>query len=475
MAIFCVVLTALASLAALILQGCGGGGNEAASTTMTTTNSLPASTPEYDASIWKALVSGAACPAQTVLTPKNPVSGGMITCSISNGVRHFKFPPGMFDIDIQVEVPANTEIEGNASPIAQESDKTKGLDPSMQTFFVATHGVTDNSTAYCGTGGNMQPGDAQRLRIGFLLNSNTAVRNLNFQGRDTTRPLDNGNLCGGGVFETPGCVSPGFGDGPGTHWTDKRVGCYDHTGQPNTLITGDGKGVENVTIDSVRLNSLFLPPSPAGYVGGMGSQVAVWVAMTQDGSPTKRVHVTNLVSMLTRADGVNFHGDVQDSLVEGCHIENTGDDVYAYWGAYAKNPSGTLFRNNVGKNPGATRAYMYGVCVAIYGAREVKVTGTKCYDLAQTDWNPGQVPKGDSACKNGPNCNSCLAYVHDGWFGAVYPENANTITLEGNSYFYMNEPAKPIPNTDRPLVRSDAGSHANIVVLPGTDASQVSV
>merc|ERR1712151_524087 len=200
-------------------------------------------------------------------------------------------------------------------------------------------------------------------------------------------PDDNGNLCGGGAFETPGCVSPGF---------------------------GDGKGVENVTISNVRLNSLLLPQDPKQYKRAPGTQLAVWIAMTKDGSPTKNVRVNNLVSMLTRGDGINLHGNVQDSLVEDCHIENTGDDIYAAWGAYA-NPSGIVFRNNVGKNAGVTRDYMYGVCVAVYGAKDVAFIGTKCYD----------VKKCNRKCIT---CNSCLAYVHDNWFGAVYPDG-NAITM----------------------------------------------
>merc|ERR1719230_1023002 len=231
----------------------------------------------------------------------------------------------------------------------------------------------------------MKHGDAQKLRIGFLLNSHTTIKSLNYQGRDTVRPDDNGNLCGGGAFETPGCVSPGFGDGVGTKWTSKRLGCYDHTGKRNELTTGDGKGVENVTIESVRLNSLLLPSDPSLYSKAKGSQVAVWVAMTKDGSATKKVMVRNLVSMLTRGDGINFHGNVQDSVVEDCHIENTGDDIYALWGAYAENSSGNVFVNNVGKNPGVVRNYFYGVCIAVYGAKDVSFSGNKCYDVKK--WN----------------------------------------------------------------------------------------
>merc|ERR1712216_283044 len=156
-----------------------------------------------------------------------------------------------------------------------------------------------------------------------------------------------------------------------------------------------------------------------------GSQVAVWVAQTQDGSATKNVHVRNLVSMLSRGDGINYHGNVQDSTVEDCHIENTGDDAYAFWGGYAENASGVVFANNVAKNPGVTRNYGYGVCVAIYGGSDVEFRG-----------------------------NNCLAYVHDGWFGAVYPAN-NSVRLHDNEYF--DATGEPIPSSDRPKYRRDAG------------------
>mmetsp|Transcript_28208 Transcript_28208/g.76376 ORF Transcript_28208/g.76376 Transcript_28208/m.76376 type:complete len:424 (-) Transcript_28208:140-1411(-) len=397
--------------------------------------------PKYDTA-WKHAITGSSCPPATPLTPKNGGPGGTITCHMTGGGRHFKFPVGEFDIDEQVVVPAGTVIEGNANP-NDPSDKTRKPDPSTQTFFVATRGVHDPSTAYCGTGNNMKPGDAQRLRIGFLLGSNTVMNNFNFQGKDTTRPWDNGSLCGGAAFETPGCVSPGFADGPGTGWVG-RQGCFDRRGDGNGLVTGDGRGVSNVVIDSVRLNDML--------GGGQGTQIAVWVAQTRDGSASRNVRVTNLVSMLTRGDGINFHGNVQDSSVENCHIENTGDDIYAVWGGYARSPAGIVFRNNVGKNAGVTRGYDYGVCVAVYGAADVAFTGTRCYD-----------PPMNAACANGPFCNSCLAYVHDGWFGAVYPEG-NRISFSGNEYLSMD--GRPI--SDRPQVRSDAHSKARVVAAGGS-------
>lgn len=216
------------------------------------------------------------------------------------------------------------------------------------------------------------------------------------------------------------------------------------------ICLGDGRGVTNVIIDSVRLNDLFLPSAPSQLAAAPASQVAVWVAMTQDGSATTNVKVTNLVSMLTRGDGINFHGNVQNSVVENCHIENTGDDVYAFWGAYGANPSGVVFQNNVAKNPGVTRHYGYGVCAAVYGAKDVTITGLKCYDLENQYWNKQ------------PRSNGCMVYVHDGWFGAIYPPG-NNINLNHNEYYYMDRPTTPIPKSDRPGVRVDPHT-ANAVI-----------
>jgi len=416
---------------------------------------------EYPVNIWKELITSNSCPASTELTTKTGEVRGTILCESKDGLRKFKFPAGMFDIDEQVAVPANTEIEGNSNP-NDPSDKTKKPDPSTQTFFIATSGVTDPHAAYCGTNNNLQQGEAQKLRIGFLLHSNTLVRNINYQGKDTTRPYDNGSLCGGGVFETPGCVSPGFGDGNGWQWLaddEKSTGCYDHAGGSNDLLIGDGKGVENIVIENVRLNDLLLP-SENRLEQGQGSQVALWVAQTQDGSATKNVRVTNLVGTLFRGDGINFHGNAQDSLVEDCHIENTGDDIYAVWGGYTRNSSHIVFRNNVGKNTGATRGFGYGVCIAVYGTMYAEFTGTKCYD--RRHWNSGQDPSGNSGCLNGPYCNSCMAYVHDNWFGAIYAEG-NEVHFRNNDYFYMDD-GSDILASDRPQIRHDRNSGANIVL-----------
>jgi hypothetical protein len=426
---------------------------------------------EYPAAQWKALITGAECPSSTRLKTKSGGNGASIICKKEGGRRHFQFPAGKFDIDEQVPVPSDTCLAGYSNP-NDSSEKRKKPDEKKQTFFVATHGMTDVHAPYCGTKGNLKQGDAQKMRVGFLMHSRTKVKNINYQGRDVTRPYDNGSLCGGAVFETPGCVSPGFGDGNGYEWLrgdeSKRTGCYDHAGNPNNLLIGDGKGVEDVAIENVRLNDLFFPEHASlnDVLAAPASQIAVWVAQTQDGSATKNVHVKNLVAMVLRGDGINFHGNVQDSSVVDSHIESTGDDIYAVWGGYAKNSSGIVFKNNVGRNTGASRGpYSYGVCIAVYGSRDVTFTGTKCYDLR--DWNRGQEPTGNGRCMHGPFCNSCMAYIHGNWFGTIYPSD-NSIKLHDNEYLYEDD-GSPIPESERPQIRNDKGSGDNIV----TDAKVV--
>merc|ERR1719414_266237 len=95
----------------------------------------------------------------------------------------------------------------------------------------------------------------RRLRKGFLMYSNTVVKNIAFQGKDTIRPLDNGALCGGGVFETPGCV-------------------HNRCEFPH-LMTGDGKPVTNVLVENVRINDYSDNSTH-------GSQLAFWVPQTND-------------------------------------------------------------------------------------------------------------------------------------------------------------------------------------------------
>ena len=70
-----------------------------------------------------------------------------------------------------------------------------------------------------------------------------------------------------------------------------------------------------------------------------------------------------------QADGINFHGFVQDALVDDSYIASTGDDIYAVWGSHFDTRN-IVFQNSVGVDAGRARGNHYGSCVAVYGAKE---------------------------------------------------------------------------------------------------------
>lgn len=329
-----------------------------------------------------------------------------ITCVRQGSGRHFKFSAGVFSITRQIYVPENTVIEGVANP--NGADKSKKPDYASQTVFLASGGVTENvcycqnlvkswlplspsNPYYCQS---LTNDEVKSLRKGFLLFSNTLVKNIAFQGRDSLRPADNGALCGGGAFETPGCVH--------------------NQCEFDSLITGDGRPVKNVTIENVRLHDYLDEPK-------LGSQLAVWVAQTSDtGTPTSDVMVKNLVAMFLQGDGINFHGFVQNATVDDCYIQNTGDDIYAVWASNFES-KGIVFQNSIAVDAGRARDNHYGSCVAVYGAKEATFRNLTCFAPEQNtrDCYDGK--------HNGETCNGCLGIIKES-FSADYSDSVFTFT-----------------------------------------------
>eukprot|EP00122_Pirum_gemmata_P017489 Pgem_evm1s16377 len=342
------------------------------------------------------------------------VKTGSVICTRENGKRIFKFPAGEYGINKQVSVPQNTVIEGASNPNNPNNLKERGS--GQQTLFTADYTGVVFDTPYCKKVTSAQ--QVEKMRVGFLLHSNTKVRNVMVNGNDSARPRDNGTLCGGGIFELPGCV---------------RQDCT------NDLDTGDGKGASNVVIENVRLND----------GNTKGSQSAVWVPTTRGNDPGhSHITINKLVMLTSLADGINFHGKVRDAKVENCYISNTGDDIYAVWGAHYQSTN-IVFKNNIAVRPGATRQFKYGVCFATYGlSGKLTIENNICYD---TD-------KGSSRETN-PDCyyqcnNSFLAV--DTSFQAKYG-SGHQISLIGNKYLYASNHNRAI--TDRPMVLNHAGAN----------------
>eukprot|EP00392_Amoebophrya_sp_AT5.2_P017497 g17863.t1 len=307
----------------------------------------------------------------------------------------YRLKPGTFELPAQFLIPENTYLVGHENPnpelIDVESeakvaaseqasegdnvlngavklpfdldhpDKLRHPDHSKQTLFLATAGAVNYHDPYC-MQSNLFHGNANP-RVGLVLSSHTGVVDVSYQGIDVIRPSDNGSLCGGAAFETKGCV---------------RHNCK------GALNTGgsDGKASENVVLKNIRVNGFhyeadrakigkLIPgnDSPPYYTkpnGVRASQIAVWVPESRDGSVSKNILVKNMVVLSLQGDGINFHAGVEGAVLENSYMQNTGDDIFAIWGAKADSKQ-ILMKNTVGYNPGVLRPGWYGQCIATYG------------------------------------------------------------------------------------------------------------
>uniref|UniRef100_A0A6U6W0K9 Right handed beta helix domain-containing protein n=1 Tax=Zooxanthella nutricula TaxID=1333877 RepID=A0A6U6W0K9_9DINO len=301
------------------------------------------------------------------------------------------------------------------------AEPTRSPDWGTQTLFLATRGATDYSMHYC------HAKDMVKTRVGFVLSSDVAVRDVSYQGIDTIRPNDNGALCGGAVFETKGCAE-----------NDCKVSDVNTGGS-------DGIGSVNVTVENVRLNDYYYAEDAfkVGYAvpgnydcrtgnfsaeccfclpnGVRSSQVGFWTPETRNPEGTRNVVVRNMVASSTQADGINLHGRVVGAVVEGAYFQNAGDDTYAVWGG-ASDPEDIVFRDCVAVNPGVLRPNWYGNCVATYGLKSVTFKGLTC--RAPTLEHPIPSPDG-----GGVQIGLSM-FVFQNSFWATYAKN-NSIRIEG--------------------------------------------
>lgn len=344
----------------------------------------------------------------------NGQTEGVITCYIESNQRIIEFPPGRFKLNEQVWVPPMTTVRGHGIP-NDAQDKSKFAGGEQTYFFVDVNdGISDKESAisYCipSDPSNPNPMEVKLWRKGFNLHSNTELSNLIILGGDTYRPDQNGNLCGGGAIETPGCIShyggnmdqiPDFDDldqdvrDNGYH---VDAGCYDYwtfKGYGETWVTGGYKtfqATEHVKIDNVRLNDYELRDEhqydPAQPWLWPASQVGLMLGPMVDSKNQylNDIRVQNLVIVTTLADGVNMHGSMYDVTVESSYVSNTGDDALATWAGPA-DIKDVVFKDMTVVNPGVRQGsgvgnakYSWGSCFAIFGIHSLEIDGLTCYD-----------------------------------------------------------------------------------------------
>jgi hypothetical protein len=296
-------------------------------------------------------------------------------------MRVYHFPAGgVFPMLEQFTIPANTALVGAANP-NDRSDKTKQqTNVGAQTWF-----VVPRASALCGDDPMCQTqaaktacsGDPHTHRQGFLMSSNSTLKDINFQGADLGRAGSEGVLCGPGAIELPGCLS---GDG------------CDDWGNGDT--TGDGI-IGNVRIENVRLSDAVQRADVKQMQGDCATgealdgdghhvrahQVSVWVSKlpNTEGKLHSNILIENLVSMNSRADGLNVHGAVDQLILRNGHIENTGDDCIGIWASGARNLSiENMTLKNCAVTAGAQRNW--GSCLGTYAFTSLAINGLLCYD-----------------------------------------------------------------------------------------------
>ena len=131
---------------------------------------------------WSDPIKAGACNRMEAAPPLEiPVAGGApITCELVGGVKRYRFPAGVYEIDSQMLVPESTSITGAAGP-NDMANPTRSPDWAGQTLFLATRGATDYAMNYC------HAKDMVTTRVGFVLSSYVTVRNVSYQGIDTIR------------------------------------------------------------------------------------------------------------------------------------------------------------------------------------------------------------------------------------------------------------------------------------------------
>lgn len=334
-----------------------------------------------------------------------------VTCTENGAWMTFKFAPGQFSLSRQILLQPFTRIEGHANPNDATDPRKKPEKENAgqnQTYFVAS--LDSSVEGYQGGSCEADYNTVKYLRPGFLMNSNTQVVNINFQGIMAPNSFES-LLCGGGAFETPGCITHYSSDSAGK---DQGFLCQSgYDGKYRNDVTGNGEHAENVLVANVRLNDMVTTTRQAR--ASEASMLVFWSGMAQDRKPHKNIRFKNVYSLTSGKDGFNIHGAVDGFTGEDLYVEYPSDDAYAIWGT-----GGCRTGIEPATNVRLTRAVAwypenygsYGSCVATYGAGNVTIEQFKgCAHDNHGSYAPFM---GDSLVNMGSGCGCCQDYSRGG-------------------------------------------------------------
>jgi hypothetical protein len=335
-----------------------------------------------------------------------------ITYEQNGRYSHYKFGARIYPIDQQVWLSPYTIIEGAKDPNVHDNPQKRSGNEGDHTIFYSLYAYEGFTRGYCiptkntsWTNETIWGGlPLKCTRQGFLMNTNTIIRNCIIQGGTVSGGggvSDSGmGLSGGGLIELPGCA---------TAYRDKlngklvcggkyeRINSNDYSHPKiNTLHkfwTGDtGGAVSNVLVENIRAN-MYTDNSNNKNI----NRTFFWSSMNIKDQSHNNIILRRIVSLQTSADGINVHGNVQGFVGEDLYFENVKDDTVAIWGVgggecacntHDSNPNGCpSISNTVASNIRFERVFArkslnIGECYRIIGAKDVSFIDITCCDIS---------------------------------------------------------------------------------------------
>lgn len=222
--------------------------------------------------------------------------------------------------------------------------------------------------------------EGAKYRIGFVMNSNTMISDLSFEGADEYRYKKQGangtdyssagyvdgpgalchaggngftDLQGGGAFETPGCPDP-YACGLTPCINGKFTTPAGYKWEPVSSIAVQNVVIRDVDTTNVQ-NGFFGAPLFPEHLGVDGD-------FDVDVHRPSNIQVVNFHSKMTHADGINFHGNFLDVLIDRYIVDDANDDCIALW-SYRDKLGNVTVRNSAAHHCG------YQGCYVAYGGK----------------------------------------------------------------------------------------------------------
>jgi hypothetical protein len=298
-----------------------------------------------------------------------------------NSYNIFTFSKGIYPLTQQVWLPPYTILEGAGNPNVLTNPR-KGTDITNLTIFqgqaitpkpqyTKPSWINENSPdVSCAN-------EIKTIRIGFLMNNNTILRNFIAIGDNSNRGAcstgtNEAGLCGGGIIELPGCATEYLGPS-GQCGNGTEIPLVGVTFPSETCYSGLGRGISNVLVENVRLNIL----NKKTY-----SRAGFWSSQSVDNTPHTNITLRQIFCAKTERDSVNIHGKVNNFLGEDLYFEGAKDDSYAVWGV---NDSKCSPQESLGDDICFNRVYAIqdmsdsnGTCAQVFGSKKVTFNKLTC-------------------------------------------------------------------------------------------------